>query len=137
MTSDTRRSVFRRVSLVGVIAMVTIKRVYEAPDAADGQRFLIDRLWPRGISKAKAQLDGWLRDVAPSTGLRQWFGHDPALWPEFQRRYRTELDGEPERWRPLLDAAQKGDVTLVYAARDQEHNDAVVLRQYLLEKLSL
>lgn len=116
--------------------MITIKRAYEVPAAADGRRFLVDRLWPRGVSKADAALDEWYKDVAPSTELRQWFGHDPDRWAEFQKRYRAELDAKPDAWRPILDAAKKGDVTLIYSAHDTAHNDAVVLCDYLKERLT-
>ena len=116
--------------------MVRIKRAYDDADSADGRRFLVDRLWPRGVRKAAAGLEDWLKDVAPSDELRRWFDHDPARWPEFRRRYRAELERAPEGWRPLLDAARDGDITLVYGARDTEHNNAVVLREYLLEELA-
>jgi uncharacterized protein YeaO (DUF488 family) len=108
-----------------------LKRAYEPAGPEDGQRILIDRLWPRGLKKTDAALDLWLKDLAPSTSLRKWFGHDPKKWAEFQRRYRAELDRNSEALRPLLDAARKGVVTLVYSARDEEHNDAVVLKSYL------
>lgn len=117
--------------------MIHIKRAYDEPFPTDGRRYLIDRLWPRGVRKEAAALEGWTKDVAPSDDLRRWFGHDPELWPEFQRRYRAELDANPDGWRPLLDAAQEGgDITLVYGARDEAHNNAVALRNYLLEKLA-
>ena len=107
---------------------ILIKRVYAPPDASDGLRVLVDRLWPRGIAKAK--VDVWLKDVAPSTALRQWFGHDPAKWVEFKKRYRAELKGNPavDELRAL---ARKSDVVLVYAAKDEAHNEAVVLQQFL------
>ena len=110
---------------------IRIKRVYDPPGRADGVRLLAERLWPRGLQKAAARLDGWLRDAAPSTELRKWFGHDPMRWPEFQRRYRAELDRHPEAWQPVLDAARKGDVTLLFSSRDAEHNNVVALHQYL------
>ena len=110
---------------------IKIKRAYEEAAPSDGKRVLIDRLWPRGISKEEAHLDLWLKDVAPSTELRQWFGHDPARWPEFQRRYCRELSANPEAMQQLIDDARKGPLTLVYGARDQEHNDAVVLKAFL------
>ncbi|MBP6786396.1 MAG: DUF488 domain-containing protein [Candidatus Promineofilum sp.] len=115
--------------------MITIKRAYEAPAAADGRRFLIDRLWPRGVRKVDAALDECYKDVSPSTELRRWFGHDPDRWAEFQQRYRAELDAKPDAWQPLLDAARQGHITLIYSAHDSEHNDAVVLRDYLMEHL--
>jgi uncharacterized protein YeaO (DUF488 family) len=114
---------------------IRLRRVYEPPDAADGRRILVDRLWPRGLTREAAHLDAWRKDAAPSTALRRWFGHDPAKWAEFQRRYREELDEHPEALAPLLDAAGTGPVTLVYAARDEQHNDAVVLKQVLDERL--
>ncbi len=115
--------------------MLQIKRAYEEASPTDGRRYLVDRLWPRGIKKEAVHLDGWFKDVAPSADLRRWFGHDPALWPEFQQRYRAELEANPDGWQPLLEAARQGDVTLVYSAHDEQHNDAVVLRAFLLEKL--
>ena len=114
--------------------LIKIKRAYDPPARGDGKRFLIDRLWPRGMTKAKLQLDAWLKEVAPSDVLRRWFGHDPAKWEEFQRRYFAELDAHPDAWQPILRAAQRGNVTLVYGARDTEHNDAVALRTYLEKK---
>ena len=111
--------------------MVHVKRVYEPPVKADGARLLVERLWPRGMKKESAKLDGWLREVAPSTELRKWFSHDPAKWPEFQKRYRAELDRHPEAWQPILDAARKGDVTLLFSSHDAEHNNVVALKAYL------
>lgn len=116
--------------------MIRIKRAYEPYAREDGARFLIDRLWPRGMSKGKLRFDGWLKDIAPSTRLRQWFRHDPAKWPEFQKRYRAELRSHPDELRVLLDAARYGDVTLLYGAKDGEHNDAMVLRKFMEEKLN-
>lgn len=115
--------------------LIRLKRAYEAPGSEDGRRYLVDRLWPRGVKKEALQLDGWLKEVAPSNELRRWFGHDPARWEEFQQRYAAELDAQPQNWQPLLAAARAGDLTLVYAARDEAHNDAVVLRGYLMQKL--
>ena len=109
---------------------VLLKRAYDAPAKADGERILVDRLWPRGVTKAKAKIDLWLKDVAPSTELRQWFGHDPEKWAEFKRRYRTELKRNPAL-AELREHAERGDVTLVYAAHDEQHNQAVVLKQIL------
>ncbi len=111
--------------------MIRTKRVYEEPEPADGTRFLVERLWPRGMRKEALRLDGWLWDVAPSGELRRWFGHDPAKWEEFRRRYFAELDREPGAWRPILEAASQGDVTLLYRARDAEHNNARALAEYL------
>lgn len=107
--------------------MLQLKRVYESPVRTDGRRILVDRLWPRGLSKEKAAIDEWLKDIAPSTELRRWFGHDPEKWREFQRRYRQELKTREELVREIAKVASRGPVTLVYGARDEEHNDAVVL----------
>lgn len=115
--------------------MLTVKRVYEAPEPGDGTRFLVERLWPRGIKKENLPMEAWLKDVAPSDALRRSFGHDPAKWEEFQRRYRVELDANAEAWRPILDAARRGKVTLLYSARDTENNNAVALKAYLEERL--
>ena len=109
-----------------------LKRAYEPAAAHDGTRVLIDRLWPRGVSKQAAAVDLWLKDIAPSTELRKWFGHDPARWAEFQVRYAAEVRKQPEAFAQLRDLARKGPVTLVYAAHDEAHNDAVVLRNLLL-----
>jgi uncharacterized protein YeaO (DUF488 family) len=115
---------------------IRLRRAYDAPGPDDGRRILVDRLWPRGRSREAMQLDSWLKEVAPSTELRRWFGHDPARWPEFQRRYRQEIHANPAALAPLVDAAQAGPLTLVYAARDEARNEAVVLRELLLEYLS-
>ncbi|HED04948.1 MAG TPA: DUF488 domain-containing protein [Candidatus Fraserbacteria bacterium] len=111
--------------------MIRIKRAYEPPDPDDGARFLVDRLWPRGLKREELKLDGWLRDVAPSAELRRWFAHDPAKWAEFQRCYLAELDGKPESWQPLLAASRAGPVTLLYGARETERNNAAALKIYL------
>ena len=111
-----------------------IKRVYDEPGAADGKRILIDRLWPRGRSKAKAQVDLWLKAIAPSTPLRQWFGHDPGKWEGFKKRYKDELNHNSEAVAQLRALMAQGTVTLVYGAKDTEHNDAVVLQEYLEER---
>ncbi|HST03678.1 MAG TPA: DUF488 domain-containing protein [Chloroflexia bacterium] len=111
--------------------MITTKRAYEPADPSDGTRFLVERLWPRGMRKETLVLDGWLKDVAPSTDLRKWFAHDPAKWAEFQQRYHAELDSHPDAWQPILDAARKGTVTLLYSAHDTEHNAALALKEYL------
>jgi uncharacterized protein YeaO (DUF488 family) len=115
--------------------MITVKQVYEPFDARDGTRFLVERLWPRGMKKDSLRIDGWLKDVAPSNALRRWFGHDPAKWDEFWRRYTAELDRQPEAWQPVLEAAQGDDVTLLYSAHDTEHNNAVALKAYLEQQL--
>jgi uncharacterized protein YeaO (DUF488 family) len=109
---------------------VFLKRAYESPATTDGTRVLVDRLWPRGVTKAKARIDLWLKDLAPSTELRKWFGHDPEKWSEFQTRYRAELKGNPAL-SSLRELARQGNITLIYAAKDESHNDAVVLRQVL------
>ncbi|HMM40677.1 MAG TPA: DUF488 domain-containing protein [Thermomicrobiales bacterium] len=115
--------------------MIQLKRAYEPASDDDGARYLVDRLWPRGVKKEDLRVEGWLKEVAPSTELRKWFGHDPAKWDEFQKRYRRELEDNEDAWRPLLDAARAGKLTLVYGAKDTEHNDAVVLRELLEERL--
>ena len=113
-------------------AHVHLKRAYEPASPTDGRRILVDRLWPRGISKAEAGIDDWLKDLAPSTALRTWFGHDPDKWDEFRRRYRKEIAGHAELLKHLREIARKGPITLVYSAHDEVHNDAVVLRDVLL-----
>ena len=113
---------------------IQIKRVYEEPTPNDGTRILVDRLWPRGLTKEKAKVDLWLKDVAPSTDLRKWFAHDPARWTEFQARYREELKHNHEPLSLLKEAAAKGPATLIYGARDQQHNEAVVLQKLLKSK---
>jgi uncharacterized protein YeaO (DUF488 family) len=110
---------------------VRLKRAYEEPVAADGARVLVDRLWPRGVKKAAAAIDLWAKDLAPSTELRKWFGHDPARWTEFERRYTAELRQHAELLDEIRTLARRGPVTLIYAARDQEHNEAVVIRDIL------
>lgn len=114
---------------------IALKRAYEEPDPQDGERYLVDRLWPRGVSKDRLKLAGWLRDVAPSTELRRWFAHRVDRWGEFEARYRLELAAHPEALSPLLEAARRTGITLVYGARDQEHNQAVVLKRVLEERL--
>lgn len=115
--------------------MIKVKRVYDPVEPDDGRRFLVERLWPRGIKKEALRMDGWLREVAPSDRLRRWFGHDPRKWEEFRRRYFEELEAHPEAWRPLLEAARVGNITLLFSARDTSHNNAVALREFLEEKL--
>jgi len=114
--------------------MIRTKRIYEEPSEDDGGRVLVDRLWPRGISKEKASLDRWEKDLAPSDDLRRWFGHDPAKWEEFLRRYRAELEGKEEALARLRREANEGTVTLLYAAKDEEHNNAVALKRYIEEE---
>lgn len=111
--------------------IIKLKRVYEKPEPADGTRILVDRLWPRGLSKAKAKLDLWLKEIAPSTELRKWFGHDPNKWRAFRRRYQSELKRQARQVALTKSKARQGAVTLLYAARDQEHNEAVVLKELL------
>jgi uncharacterized protein YeaO (DUF488 family) len=110
---------------------IELKRVYDAPRGR-GKRYLVERLWPRGIRKDELQITGWLRDVAPSTELRRWFAHDPAKWDAFRRRYFAELDEHREAWRPLAEA--EGTITLLYSARDTEHNNAVALKEFLARR---
>ncbi len=114
--------------------MINIERVYGHLASEGGKRFLVERLWPRGIKKESLEMDAWLKDVAPSPALRQWYQHDVAKWKEFQRRYRAELDANPKAWQPILQAARRGKVTLLYSARDTEHNSAMVLKEYLERK---
>lgn len=115
--------------------MINLHRAYDAKSPGRGPRFLVEQLWPRGIRKSDLPVDGWLKEVAPSTGLRQWFSHDPARWEEFRRRYFRELEANPGAWEPLVEAARQGDVTLVYSSRDTEHNNAVALKAFLEDKL--
>jgi uncharacterized protein YeaO (DUF488 family) len=115
--------------------MIQIKRVYDQPAKDDGARFFVERLWPRGMKKDALHMDAWCKNLAPSDDLRRWFSHDPAKWQEFQRRYRTELKDNPAACQPLLDAAKQGNITLLYSARDTEHNNAMALKSYLEEKL--
>jgi uncharacterized protein YeaO (DUF488 family) len=112
--------------------VIRLKRAYEPASPGDGRRILIDRLWPRGLRKADAAIDRWLKDIAPSAELRRWFGHDPNRWEEFRRRYRSELSARPDLLNELRAMARNGPLTLVYSARDEHHNDAVVLREMLM-----
>ena len=111
--------------------MITLKRAYDSVSRTDGTRFLVERLWPRGVSKAKLRVDAWLKEVGPSTELRKWFGHDPEKWGEFRRRYFRELGSRPEAWQPIVAAARRGTVTLVYSSHDTQHNNAVALQEYV------
>ena len=111
--------------------MIRIKRIYEEPSADDGVRILVDRLWPRGVRKAEAQVDCWLKDIGASTALRKWFGHDPARWDEFRARYFEELDQKPAVVKELRTTAAKKKITLLFGARDRRYNNAVCLREYL------
>ncbi len=110
---------------------IQLKRAYEKPERTDGTRILVDRLWPRGLTKGKAAIDLWLKEVAPSTELRKWFGHDPRKWRSFRGRYQTELKRHAEQLDVIKREAKEGAVTLIYGARDREHNEAVVLKQFL------
>lgn len=112
---------------------IRIKRAYEPPSPSDGQRILVDRLWPRGLKKSEAAIDQWVKELSPSTALRQWFGHEPARWDEFRTRYRAELTSYAEQISELRAAAHAGPITLIFAAHDEQHNNAVVLREKLLE----
>lgn len=110
---------------------IDVKRVYEPPEPRDGTRLLVERLWPRGVKKEALRLDEWLKDVAPSDALRRWFNHDPARWQEFRERYAAELDARPTAWQPIVEAARANNVTLLFSARDLQHNNAVALKEYL------
>jgi uncharacterized protein YeaO (DUF488 family) len=114
--------------------MIGLKRAYDSVSPTDGTRFLVERLWPRGISKRRLRVDAWLKEVGPSTELRKWFSHDPEKWSEFRRRYFRELNARPEVWQPIVSAARRGRVTLVYSSHDTEHNNAVALQQYVQMK---
>lgn len=116
--------------------MIRVKRVYDAPAKSDGIRLLVDHLWPRGVKKEALQVEHWIKQVSPSNELRNWFGHEPAKWKEFQRRYFAELDEQPEVWNALLELARENDITLVFSARDTEHNNAVALKAFLEKKLA-
>ena len=114
--------------------MIRIKRTYEPRARGDGRRILVERLWPRGMKKEALQMYAWMKEVAPSTQLREWFGHRPERWQEFRRRYRNELRANPDAWSSILDVSKRGTVTLLYSAHDIEHNGAVVLREYIMER---
>jgi uncharacterized protein YeaO (DUF488 family) len=114
--------------------MIRIKRTYESRAHGDGRRILVERLWPRGMKKQELQVHAWIKEVAPSTQLRKWFGHRPERWREFRRRYKKELSANADAWSSILDASKRGTVTLLYSAHDLEHNGAVVLREYLMER---
>ena len=114
--------------------MLQLKRAYDPVSRNDGTRFLVERLWPRGLSKTKLRVDAWLKDVGPTTALRKWFSHDPEKWPQFRARYFRELDSRPESWQPIVSAARRRRVTLVYSSHDEEHNNAVALKEYLQAK---
>ncbi|MBU6444020.1 MAG: DUF488 domain-containing protein [Alphaproteobacteria bacterium] len=114
-----------------VVSDIRLKRIYEPAAANDGTRVLVDRLWPRGLPKSKAEIDLWLKEIAPSGALRQWFGHDPRRWSEFRKRYKAELASASEELKRLRHLARQGRLTLLYGARDGEHNQAVVLKEVL------
>lgn len=115
--------------------MIKLKRIYENPDKSDGYRVLVDRLWPRGVSKGKAALDLWLKDIAPSNELRIWFGHDPKKWPEFQKKYRAEIKANEEAFTQLREiVASKKTVTLLFSAKDENYNQAIVIKSLLQER---
>jgi uncharacterized protein YeaO (DUF488 family) len=116
--------------------MIQLKRAYEAPDDSDGERFLVERLWPRGVKKSSLSIAAWLKDAAPSTELRKWFNHEPARWREFQLRYFAELESRSNAWSQLVKAAREGTITLIYSSHDTEHNNAVALREFITGKLS-
>lgn len=124
--------------------MIEAVRVYDSPRPARTKfgatkcaRYLVERLWPRGMKKESLKIDGWLKDVAPSDALRHWYAHKVERWPEFRRRYLAELRANPDGWQPLVEAARRGDVTLLYSARDTEHNSAIVLRNFLNSKFKV
>lgn len=117
--------------------MIRVKRVYHPASAADGQRFLVDRLWPRGMKKEALKIEAWYKAVAPSDELRHWYGHDPDKWCEFNERYFNELDQMPQAWHPLVEAARRGDITLLFSTKELERNNAVSLRAYLEKQLKM
>ncbi|SRR5260221_9742524 len=115
--------------------MILIQRVYDSEVKEGGARYLVERLWPRGMKKEALRLDGWMKDAAPSAALRLWFGHEPERWKEFQKRYAAELRANPKGWEAILKIARRGNVTLLYSARDTEHNSAIVLRAFVSARL--
>lgn len=115
--------------------MIYLERVYGGKGGGKGKRFLVDRMWPRGIKKEALKMEAWQKEAAPSTELRKWFCHDPAKWQDFRKNYMKELETKPEAWKPIYDAAKKGNVTLLYGSKDEEHNQAVVLKEFLEKKL--
>ena len=114
--------------------MITLKRAYDPVSRTDGTRFLVERLWPRGVAKTDLRIDAWLKEAGPSTELRKWFSHDPDKWAGFRSRYFRELDSRPEAWHPIASAARRGTVTLVYSSHDTYHNNAVALQHYVQTK---
>jgi uncharacterized protein YeaO (DUF488 family) len=117
--------------------MIKLKRVYEEEAPDDGVRYLVERLWPRGVKKESLHIDGWLKEAGPSTELRKWFSHDPEKWAEFRRKYFAELDHATEAWSEIREAARRGTVTLLYSSHDTEHNNAVALKEYLERKMGV
>ena len=115
--------------------MISIKRTYDNASKSDGTRFLVDRLWPRGIKKEDLNIEDWLKEVAPSNELRKWYHRDPQKWEDFRRKYTDELEDNPDSWKPLLAAARKDDITLLYSSKDEDHNNAVVLKEFLEDRL--
>jgi uncharacterized protein YeaO (DUF488 family) len=115
--------------------MIQLKRAYDPVSRADGRRFLVERLWPRGVSKDVLHIEAWLKEAGPSAELRKWFSHDPEKWNEFRQRYRRELDSRPDAWEPIVAAARRGAVTLVYSSHDTAHNNAVALQEYLQDRM--
>jgi uncharacterized protein YeaO (DUF488 family) len=124
------------VNQAAIARNISLKRIYEPASAEDGTRILVDRLWPRGITEAEAKLDGWFREITPSSGLRAWFGHDPKRWAEFSDRYRAELAEHSDALGELRRQARRGPITLLYAAKDKDHSHAIVLRKVLLEGMT-
>lgn len=119
------------------MGVIRVKRIYDAVADEDGMRILVDRIWPRGVSRAAARIDWWSKEAAPSHELRRWFSHEPERWTEFKRRYFSELDRTPDAWVPLIHECRNGNVTLLYAAGDGSHNNAVALCEYLSANLGL
>lgn len=117
------------------VPVIRLKRAYEKAESEDGARLLVERLWPRGVKKKALRIERWAKDVAPSTELRQWFGHDPEKWAEFKRRYFAELRANSEGWESILEQARRETVTLVYSSHEEVHNNAVALREFMLERL--
>src|SRR5215467_11781942 len=137
MSTIIRKSINRCTYDGGLRAMsiIRLKRVYDPVAATDGRRFLVERLWPRGVKKTQLKLDGWVKEAAPSSELRQWFGHEPAKWMQFKRRYFAELRKNPGAVAPLIDAARLGDLTFLFSSHDLEHNNAVALKEYMEARL--
>jgi uncharacterized protein YeaO (DUF488 family) len=126
-----KKAIRKKKTVKAKKASIAIKRAYEAPERGDGMRILVDRMWPRGVSKEEAEIDLWLKEIAPSTKLRQWFGHEAPKWEKFREKYFKELDANGDMVAELKACVKKGKVTLVYAAKDEEHNNAVALSEYL------